>query len=137
MLLKKLGLAVIGFSVLSQSCFAANAITYKNERGSVLELTLLPDNKIEGFFTTAVASKECQEKAIGKKQPIIGYTTGNVVSFSVVYPQCGSVLSVIGNFDDKQNIIDTMAILNRQATDIIHEGPGSRLIGHDTYKKIG
>jgi len=98
-------------------------------------LNILADNKIEGTFTTAVASKGCPQ-AVGKSRPIIGYLVGNAVSFSVVYPMCGSILSVTGNFDAKQTLIDTMSLLEHQATDIEHEGPGARFIGHDTYRKV-
>ena len=123
-------------SLLSQSAFAEqHAMTFKNQRGSILELNILADNKIEGYFTTAVASKTCPE-AINKKRPITGYIVGNALTFSVVYPMCESVLSVTGNLDETQESIDTISILNKQATDITHEGPGARFIGHDSYNKI-
>jgi len=124
-------------SLLSQSAFAEqNAITFKNQRGSILELSILADNKIEGYFTTAVASKTCPQ-AINKKRPITGYIVGNALTVSVVYPMCDSVLSISGNFDKAQKSIDTISILNKQAVDITHEGPGARFIGHDFYNKIG
>lgn len=110
-------------------------LTFKNQRGSVLELNVLDDNKIEGYFTTAVASKTCPE-AIGKKRPVLGYIVGNAITLSVVYPKCGSVLSITGNLGKNQKTIDTISILNRQAEDITHEGPGARFIGHDSYKQI-
>ncbi|QMT61458.1 avidin/streptavidin family protein [Legionella sp. PC997] len=124
-------------SLLTQSVYAEQkTIAYKNERGSILELNILADHKIEGYFTTAVASKTCPQ-AINQKRPIIGYMVGNAISFSVVYPMCDSILSVSGHFDKNQQAIDTLSILSKQATDIIHEGPGARFIGHDSYKKIG
>ncbi len=89
----------------------------------------------QGDFTTAVASKTCPQ-AVGKKRPITGYLVGNALSFSVVYPMCDSVLSITGNFDKDKSIIDTLSILNKQADDIVHEGPGARFIGHDFYKKV-
>ncbi len=49
---------------------------------------------------------------------------------------CESVLSVSGNFDNEKKAIDTIAILNKQASDITREGPGARFIGHDSYQKI-
>ncbi|AUH71726.1 Avidin family [Legionella sainthelensi] len=125
------------YSLFEQSAFAAEkSITFKNERGSILELNILSDNKIEGYFTTAVASKTCP-KAIDQKRPITGYMTGNALSFSVVYPMCESVLSVSGHFDKDQKTIDTISILNKQSNDITREGPGARFIGHDSYKRIG
>ncbi|CAM2889598.1 Avidin family [Legionella steigerwaltii] len=124
-------------SLCTHSVFAAQkTVTYKNERGSILELNIVADNKVEGYFTTAVASKTCPQ-AIKQKRPITGYTVGNVLSFSVVYPMCESVLSVSGHFDKNQQAIDTISILNKQASDIAHEGPGARFIGHDAYKKMG
>jgi hypothetical protein len=112
-----------------------NTITFKNQRGSILELNVLENNKIDGYFTTAVASKTCPQ-AIDQKRPIIGYITGNALTFSVVYPMCNSVLSVTGNISKDKKVIDTLAILNKQADDVTHEGPGARFIGHDSYEKI-
>ncbi len=65
----KLHLSVItvATTLLCQAAFAEkNEITFKNQRGSILELNILADNKINGYFTTAVASKTCPE-AINKK----------------------------------------------------------------------
>jgi hypothetical protein len=112
-----------------------NTTTFKNQRGSILELNVLEGNKIEGYFTTAVASKTCPQ-AINQKRPIIGYITGNALTFSVVYPMCNSVLSITGNISKDKKVIDTLAILNKQADDVTHEGPGARFIGHDSYEKI-
>ncbi len=126
----------IASTLLCQTALAEkNQITFKNQRGSILELNILADNKIEGYFTTAVASKTCPD-AMNKKRPITGYLIGNALTFSVVYPMCESVLSVSGNLDKKKTAIDTISILNKQASDIIHEGPGARFIGHDSYQKI-
>jgi hypothetical protein len=128
---------LLASTFLCQPIFATqnNTMTFKNKRGSLLELNLQSDNQVSGFFTTAVASKTCPD-AIGTKRPIVGYMVGNAVTFSVVYPMCQSVLSVTGNFTKNQEKIDTLSLLNHQASDITHEGPGARFIGHDTYKKI-
>lgn len=134
--LRCVGAIAIVSTLLCQTAFAEkNAMTFKNQRGSILELHILADNKIEGYFTTAVASKTCPN-AINKKRPITGYLIGNAITFSVVYPMCESVLSVSGNLDNEKATIDTIAILNKQAGDITHEGPGARFIGHDSYQKI-
>ena len=111
-----------------------STITFKNLRGSLLELTVKADNQITGYFTTAVASKSCPD-AIGTKRPIVGYTVGNAVTFSVVYPKCEAVLNFSGNFTKNQSKIDTISLLTHQSTDITHEGPGARFIGHDIFKK--
>jgi hypothetical protein len=127
--------SMVFFSVYQPVFAKQNAVTFKNQRGSILELNILSDNKVEGYFTTAVASKTCPQ-AINTKRPIVGYVIGNALTFSVVYPMCDSVLSTTGNFDNDQKSIDTISILNKQADDITHEGPGARFIGHDFYKKI-
>ncbi len=132
-----LSVITVATTLLSQTVFAEkNEITFQNQRGSILKLNILADNKINGYFTTAVASKTCPE-AINQKRPITGYLVGNAITFSVVYPMCESVLSVSGNFDNQKTVIDTITILNKQANDITREGPGARFIGHDSYQKVG
>lgn len=128
---------MIASVLLAQPIYAEpdNSLTFKNKRGSLLELVIQSDNQITGYFTTAVASKSCPD-AIGTKRPITGYMVGNALTFSVVYPMCQSVLSFSGNFTKNQNNIDTISILTHQAMDITHEGAGARFIGHDSYKKI-
>jgi hypothetical protein len=135
MKLKTIGLTTLAaFTLLSQTSFA-DTQTFKNERGSILVLNILPDNKLEGAFTTEVASNTCPQ-AMHQKRPITGYIIGNALTFSIVYPMCESVLSITGNISKDQHSIDTISILNKQADDVTHEGPGARFIGHDTYIKI-
>lgn len=134
--IKALNITLLMSAFLIKPTMAATpTMTFKNLKGSVLEISILADNKITGFFTTAVASKSCPQ-AINTKRPITGYLVGNALTFSVVYPMCESLLSVTGNFDNNKKMIDTLSILNKQAKDIIHDGPGARFIGHDTYNKV-
>ncbi|WP_242604666.1 avidin/streptavidin family protein [Legionella busanensis] len=131
-----LNLLLIIFAFSSQTTFAAqNTISYKNERGSILQLNIQDNNKIDGYFTTAVASKTCPQ-AINVKRPITGFMIGNAITVSIVYPMCESVLSLSGNFDKNKQTLDTISILNKQAENIIKEGPGARFIGHDFYKRL-
>ncbi|MGQ3890038.1 avidin/streptavidin family protein [Legionella sp. CNM-1927-20] len=128
---------LITFAVLSPSVFAAQKIiTFKNERGSILQLNMGSNNKVGGYFTTAVASKTCLQ-AINVKRPITGFMIGNAITISIVYPMCKSVLSLSGNFDKNKQTLDTISILNKQSDNITHEGPGARFIGHDFYKRLG
>jgi hypothetical protein len=127
--------ALLGLSLLSQTVIAANeTITYKNARGSVLTLHFTSKDTLSGTFTTAVASKECQQ-VIGQERPIIGYIIDNAITISVDYPTCGSVLSFIGNIESDKKIIDTTSILAHQSTQIATQGPGARFIGHDIFKQ--
>ncbi|WP_242604368.1 avidin/streptavidin family protein [Legionella gresilensis] len=127
---------LITFVVVSQPTFGAqNVISFKNERGSILQLSMGSNNKIEGYFTTAVASKTCPQ-AINVKRPITGFMIGNAITVSIAYPMCESVLSLSGNFDKNKQTLDTISILNKQAENITQEGPGARFIGHDFYKRL-
>lgn len=129
--------ALAATALLNNTAFAGNQM-FINERGSVLELielNILPDNKVEGSFKTSEASKSCPQ-AVDQKRPITGYVVGNAITFSVVYPMCESVLSITGNMSKDGHTIDTVSILNKQADDITREGPGARFIGHDTYSKL-
>ena len=56
-------LAFMGLSLLSQTSLAnKETITYKNTRGSVLELQFTSKDKLSGTFTTAVDTKDCQQE---------------------------------------------------------------------------
>ncbi len=121
---------------LASSVFAANeTFTYKNTRGSELILQFSSDNSLTGTFTTAVASKECQQ-AIGMKRPISGYTAKNAITFSVNYPECGSVVAFIGNIENNKMLIDTTALVAHPSSQIAKEGPGARMISHDVFTRI-
>src|SRR5438477_9543963 len=103
-----IGLGCASFILLLQPVLAKpSTMVFKNQRGSILEITRLSDNKIDGYFTTAVASKSCPQ-AVEKKRPISGYIIGNAITFTIAYPMCESVVSVTGNFDRDQKSIDTM-----------------------------
>lgn len=129
-----MGLVMV--SLVSQASFAANdTVNYKNGRGSLLTLQFNADNTINGTFTTAVASKECQQ-AIGMKRPVIGFVAKNSITFSTNYPDCGSVVTFIGNVEKDRNTIDTTAMVAHASKQIATEGPGARMISHDVFTRI-
>lgn len=138
MSLQSVCIAAISVIILSANPLyaAQSSIKYKNNRGSELTINIGKEHNVTGHFITAVASKSCPQ-AIGTKRPIIGYVSGNALTFSTVYPMCDSVLSFSGNFFDNKKSIDTLSILIHQAKDIIHQGPGDRFIGNDTFHKVG
>jgi len=129
-------------TVLSLGLFANMAMatnqpteTYKNQRGSVLVLerkaTSANSGELMGMFTTAVASKRCQD-LVGKSRPIKGYYTGNALSITVDYPSCGTVVSIIGNKNSK-NQINTIWVVANQAKHAQGQDWNTRYIGNDTY----
>lgn len=121
---------------LSSFAFAAGeTITYKNTRGSELKLQFLLNNSVTGTFTTAVASKDCQQ-AIGVERPIMGFTAKNSLGFIVNYPECGSVVTFIGNIEEDKSLIDTTAIVAHPSVHIAKEGPGARMISHDMFMRV-
>lgn len=135
MKIKNICYMAIIVSLFNQNVFAENKnIIYKNTRGSTLKLQINEDHSLTGFFTTAVASKECPQ-AVGSERPIVGYIAKNALTFSVSYPECG-VVTFIGNIEDNLKIIDTTAIVAHASTQISKEGPGARMISHDIFTLI-
>ncbi|MCW8405366.1 avidin/streptavidin family protein [Legionella pneumophila] len=124
---------IMSLSLANHIAFAENTITYQNTRGSTLELNFNEQNTLTGTFTTAVASKECQD-VIGLARPIIGYIDGTAITFSVNYPTCGSVVTLTGHINSNKEKIDTIAIIAHQMSSFT-EGPGSQFISHDTFIK--
>jgi hypothetical protein len=136
MKINSIGSITILSLLLSQMVFAeSDIINYKNTRGSMLTLQFNSDNTLTGTFTTAVASKECQQ-AINMKRPIIGFVAKNAITFSTNYPACGSVVTFIGNIEKNKTIIDTTAIVAHPSLEIAKEGPGARMISHDVFVRI-
>lgn len=136
MLFKQLGYAaIIGLSVFSQASFAADTMVFKNDKGSVLELTVAKEGDVTGYFTTAVASKECQQ-AIGQKRPVVGYLTGNAFTISIDYPDCGSALSIIGNIAENKKSLDTTWVVAHQTVNNKQPNLGARFIGHNSYTRV-
>lgn len=118
----------------SQAFAGQDTITYKNSRGSILELEFNQKEKLKGTFTTAVASKDCQD-VIGVKRPLIGYIDNSAITFSINYPTCGSVVSLTGHINENREKISTIAIIARQ-TSTYPEAIGSQFITHDTFVKV-
>lgn len=128
--------------IIVSVCLIANAksiqnksITYKNSRGSILNLESLNNEPLTGSFVTAVATPQCP-KAVGMKRPITGLVVKNAITISVSYPECGSVLTLIGNIDERNGTIETTALLAQQADQIYKKGNSAQVITHDTFKRV-
>lgn len=126
-----MGLALVSSSVMAES----QVVEYKNQRGSVLSIQYSDNNSITGSFTTAVATKDCRE-AIGVKRPVIGYMAKNAISFSVNYPECGSVVAFAGNVEQNKSIIATTALIVHHSKDTAKNNASFAMISHDVFKKI-
>jgi len=121
-------------STLHAATAENNTSTWKNARGSVLTLQFLDQNALSGTFTTAVATKHCP-KAVGMKRNITGFIVNNAITVSVSYPDCGTVLTFIGNIDRQNGTLETTSILAQQADQIFAQGNGVQLITHDSFKR--
>lgn len=123
--------------ICSSTAIAKNDLIthYKNARGSNLTVQVDENNNITGTFTTAVATKQCPQ-AVGVEQSIIGYIVNNALTISIAYPDCGSVLTFIGNIDKNSGYIDVTSILAQQSNKILDNGNGVQLITHDTFKRL-
>lgn len=136
MRMKRLGYtALLSFAFLGQMSFAAEQekMVFKNHYGSILEITAGKDGSIQGYFTTKVATKDCQQ-VIGQKSPVVGFLTGNALTLSIHYPSCGSAVSIIGNFKDKKNL-DTTWIAAHQI-DPSKNSLSSQFMGHNKFTRI-
>lgn len=133
MILKTVACAAIISMVFTSQAIFAQTLTYKNTRGSVLELQVDSKDTLSGTFTTAVASKECQQ-VIGTKRPVTGYITNNTITISISYPDCGSVVTFIGNMDTDKKTIDTTAVA-AHPNPVFAQGSSTQLISHDTFKQ--
>ncbi len=132
MQLKNICFTAICLSIISQNIFAADdSLTFKNQRGSVLHLTIHSDNTLDGYFTTAVASKSCQQY-IGKKRPIMGYIVKNALTVSASYPECG-VLTYIGHINENQKMIDVTAVVAHPSQPSTKEWNDAKMLGHDVF----
>lgn len=137
---KKLGhaLVVSGLIMTTQTSFATTAeekMVFKNEKGSVLEFTSNKEGALTGYFTTAVASKDCQQ-AVGKKRPLVGFLTGNAFTVSIDYPDCGSALSIVGNMGKENKSLDTTWVVVHQAPAASNKDLGATFVGHNSYKRV-
>lgn len=109
-------------------------MVFKNNYGSILEITVNDDDSVQGYFTTKVATKDCPQ-VVGQKRPVVGFLTGNALTLSIDYPSCGSALSIIGNLKKDNNIIDTTWVAAHQV-DPTKDRLSARFIGHNKYKRI-
>lgn len=123
---------LLGLSLTNQVALAqeTTSITYKNARNSTLVLNFTDKDHVTGSFTTAVATKDCQQ-AIGAPRPVIGYILGNSITLSVDYPDCGSVVSFSGNLNADKSQIETIAIVTHQSSGTF----GSQFISNDIFKQ--
>ncbi|MFT4058280.1 MAG: avidin/streptavidin family protein [Legionella sp.] len=123
------GVALLGLFV-NQAGAADQATTlhYKNLRNSTLELNFSNGDNVTGLFTTAVATKECED-VVGVARPVTGYVLGNAITFSVEYPTCGSVVSFSGHLNEDKSKITTIAIVTHQNTKHF----GSQFISNDVF----
>lgn len=123
---------LLGLALSSQALWAGS-ITYKNHRGSVLELQFSDKNQLNGFFTTAVASKECSD-VIGTKIPVIGYVDSTAITISMNYPSCGSIVTLTGHVSANKDKINAIALIAHQQS-LFAQGAGTETITNEVFSR--
>lgn len=139
--MKKCLLVMISFLFVG-TAFAAGVsgqtFKFRNQRGSTLSITKQQTGNnagtITGTFSSAVASKDCQQM-IGKPVPVTGVYNGNAIAFSINYPQCNTVVGMVGNFNGS-NTIETIWIDNNQGSNTQGQDWDTRVIGHDEFQRV-
>lgn len=133
--MKKLGLITACLVLSSPLAFAKeNMTTYKTESGSTLEFMVGPKDSILGLFTTAVASKECQQ-VIGVAKPVIGWVSKNAITFSVNYPECDAVITFVGYMSSDGKSIDTTSIIAHESS-AAPGIPGERSLNNVMFNQV-
>jgi hypothetical protein len=141
---KSLLRAVILLFLIMGNCYAmtlsAPAITYQNQRGSLLTLIKTPASldtpdvgTVSGTFETAVGS--CKED-VGIPLLIAGFFNGSVISISANFPHCKSVVSMSGYMSNDGSYMELLWISSAQAQAPSGQNWDSNNIGSDTYRKI-
>lgn len=134
---------------LLAACCAINAVqiadatptrtnSYKNQRGSVLDLSfhMLDENIgiVDGTFTTAVGNCDADKN---KPLPISGYYNGNVISITVNFPHCKQVVAMTGYISADKSKLTTLWLDAMNATDPNGSDWNSNIIGNDSYVRMG
>ncbi len=122
----------ISYSAVSQ----AQELIYKNQRGSIMELVLHPQEgntgTITGTFTTAVGN--CKTD-MGVPVPITGFFNGNVISVSVNFPHCKQVVAMTGHLLEEDNALYTLWLDASQSADPMKKDWTANISGADYYKR--
>ncbi len=130
---------ILGVSVAQVQSYAAEdaSVAYKNQRGSVLNLTMHAQSAetgtLSGTFTTAVGN--CKTD-MNVPVPIVGFYNGNVVALSINFPHCKQVVSMTGNLNADKTALSTLWLDANQVADPVHVGWNANIVGADQYSKI-
>jgi hypothetical protein len=114
----------------------AQGMIYKNQRGSIMELVLHPQEgntgAITGSFTTAVGN--CKSD-IGVAMPLTGFFNGNTISISVNFPHCKQVVAMTGHLLEENNTLYTLWLDAAQSVDPMKKDWTANISGADYYKR--
>jgi hypothetical protein len=121
---------------VSVSASAANDtnIQYKNDHGSILNLTMNPDGKdtgtLTGTFTTAIGN--CAA-AIGKTAPVTGFYNGRSMAITMNFPGCKQVVAMKGHFIKNKEVLNTLWLGVNTAKETVEPQWDSTIVGHDHF----
>ncbi len=114
----------------------AQGMIYKNQRGSIMELVLHPQDgnvgTITGTFTTAVGN--CKTD-MGVAMPITGFVNGNAISVSINFPHCKQVVAMTGHLLEENNTLYTLWLDASQSADPMKKDWTANISGADYYQR--
>lgn len=110
-------------------------VQYKNQRGSVIAMTLQDEGNnagtLKGTFTTAVGN--CQAE-VGKPMALSGFYSGNAVTISVNYPKCKKTVAMTGHFSEDRSQLHTLWLVAEESNDPRGKNWNSNIVGADHYQ---
>jgi hypothetical protein len=88
---------------------------WTNELGSCMNLNVAADGSVAGSYRTAVGSPAANEDF-----PLVGFASGDLISFTVNFGKYGSLTSWVGQHTQENNrfVIKTLWLLAKNITDI-------------------
>ena len=121
---------VFFYSFLCANTLADSTVTYKNQRGSILTITLSDTGTITGTFLSAVGT--C---AAGKQMPVTGSINGNAIALVVDLKECKKVIGMTGNLTNDNNDLHTLWLVAAHSDDPQAKDWNSNIVGADHYQK--
>lgn len=103
---------------------ADDTVSYINQSGSTMSVTISDKGAVSGTYTTALGC------GVGVDRPLIGWKNGKAITFAVSFEECGSITSWVGHIQENGDI-STIWTLARG-----NEGWDAKLTGTSIFKLV-